>query len=189
VHRVSDHLRARLLRGVESTSPEELLLTETNEKFFQLVDKLLPYCIRTPARREFFWLMRSNLLMGALRYHPLHAPGRLEWDCIGSILKRLVRYKEDHNRAHLVDIAALCLVEFTTASKPGMHYRSLGDGCFPQFLPTNNIPWYAERYLDTLNRSNLIHITTLALLEFTAAPESHYTPLSNDSDRIGTELL
>ena len=52
--------------------------------------------------------------MGYFRYGSLQSQiGRAKYDNVSSIEKRL-SIKSDHNREHLVDIANLAMMEFTT---------------------------------------------------------------------------
>ena len=72
-------------------------------------------------------LMRNRLLMGSLRYFKLNdsrMPGHTNM-IIKMISDRLAIYNETGNKEMLVDIANLCLVEFTHSDHPKCHFRAL----------------------------------------------------------------
>lgn len=189
MYTVNEHLRARLLRDVEQTTLPDLIKTETNEQFLQAVHDLLPQLNKFPIIGQFFTLMRGNLLIGALRYRPLYTPGQLLWDYSGSMLQRLSAYNRDSNHAHILDIATLCLVEFTKASKPGMHYVPIGKLDLADTFP-DAMGKQLRCYLTDLNRAHLVHLAACCLIEYVRGDDaSHYTPLSSDTARIGTEVL
>lgn len=73
-------------------------------------------------------LMRNRLIMGALRYGKIKAPGRVKYERIASIVKRIYAYKETGNAEYLVDIANLCLVEFEEPTHPAFHWSAVDDG-------------------------------------------------------------
>ena len=77
---------------------------------------------------DFERYMRNRLIMGALRYGLLHAPGKPKYDRIGSIIRRLETYQKDGNLEHLVDAANLCLMEFEEGDHPLKHFRAHDDG-------------------------------------------------------------
>lgn len=81
---------------------------------------------------KFEQLMRNRLIMGALRYGLLHAPGKPQYDRIASIVKRLNVYKETGNTEHLVDAANLCLMEFEEGKHPKKHFAAHDDGIHVQ---------------------------------------------------------
>jgi hypothetical protein len=76
---------------------------------------------------DFERLMRNRLLMGALRYGPLRRPGKPQYDRVGSMLKRLHRYRDTGNLEYLVDVANLCLCEFVEGQHPNRHFHALDD--------------------------------------------------------------
>lgn len=61
---------------------------------------------------EFETRMRNRLVMGALRYGRLNAPGKPQWDRIGNMIERLKYYRESGNTQALVDVANLALCEY-----------------------------------------------------------------------------
>ena len=71
--------------------------------------------------------MRNRLIMGALRYGLLHAPGKPKYDRVGSIIRRLEKYQKDGNQEHLVDAANLCLMEFEEGVHPLKHFGAQDD--------------------------------------------------------------
>lgn len=77
---------------------------------------------------KFEELMRNRLVMGALRYGKLHAPGKPAWDRPASIQKRLQNYHETGNTEMLVDIANLAMLEFEEGVHPNKHFNAIDDG-------------------------------------------------------------
>lgn len=76
---------------------------------------------------KFEQLMKNRMTMAYFRYTPIKLQiGKSMYDNVGSIEKRLELYKKTHNREHLVDIANLCLVEFTIHSD--YPFVSIDDG-------------------------------------------------------------
>lgn len=58
---------------------------------------------------------KNRMIMGYFRYGSLASQiGKAKYDNVGSIKKRLLLYRADHNREHLVDIANLAMIEFAT---------------------------------------------------------------------------
>jgi hypothetical protein len=76
---------------------------------------------------EFEQLMRNRLVMGAIRYGKLHAPGKSQYDRIASCIKRLKAYEETGNKEYLVDVANLCLLEFEECHHPKQHFAAIDD--------------------------------------------------------------
>ena len=67
------------------------------------------------------------MIMGYFRYGSLKSQiGAGKYDNVGSIEKRLLLYKKDHNREHLVDIANLAMIEF--AVHPNYPFKASDDG-------------------------------------------------------------
>jgi hypothetical protein len=75
---------------------------------------------------EFERLMRNRLILGALRYGPLGAKGKPQYDRIASIKKRLDAYAANGNLEMLVDAANLALLEFVEGDHPKRHFRAAG---------------------------------------------------------------
>lgn len=73
-------------------------------------------------------LMRNRLIMGAMRYGPLHAPGKRQWNRPMAIRKRMRQYEETGNLEYLVDIANLALLEFEEGAHPTKHFSAAIDG-------------------------------------------------------------
>lgn len=67
-------------------------------------------------------------MFGALRYGRIHAEGKLQYDRIASIEKRLRLYKKSGNQEYLVDCANLCLLEFEEGTHPKKHFAAIDDG-------------------------------------------------------------
>jgi hypothetical protein len=81
--------------------------------------------VRTEWSSRFEGLMRNRLIMGALRYGRLRAPGKPQYDRVGSMIRRLSQYRERGNMELLVDVANLCLLEFEECHHPLKHFRSV----------------------------------------------------------------
>jgi len=92
---VTEHIRARLLRGVDKAP---------------LVD--LPTMLRSQWSDRFVRYMRNRMAMGGYRYGIMRDPETPKYDNIGSLKARADLYLETGNQEHLVDIANLALVEF-----------------------------------------------------------------------------
>lgn len=72
-------------------------------------------------------LMRNRLIMGALRYGKLRAPGKRSYNRVASMMNRLRLYDETGNLEFLVDVANLCLCEFEESTHPKKHFHALDD--------------------------------------------------------------
>ena len=77
---------------------------------------------------EFEQLMRNRLVMGAMRYGKIGAPGKPIYDRVSSIIKRMEKYKATGNKEFLVDVANLCLLEFVECHHPNAHFHAIDDG-------------------------------------------------------------
>jgi len=87
----------------------------------------LPEIYKMQWSAEFERAMRDRMAQGYFRYGSLQAQiGKHPFDNIGSVLKRLSLYNRDGNREHLVDVANLCLVEFTV--HPEKPFKAADDG-------------------------------------------------------------
>lgn len=75
---------------------------------------------------DFECLMRNRLVLGALRYGPLGARGKPQYDRVASIKKRLDAYAQGGNLEMLVDAANLALLEFVEGDHPRRHLRAAG---------------------------------------------------------------
>lgn len=73
-------------------------------------------------------LMRNRLIMGALRYGLLNAPGKQTFDRLGSIIRRAGAYRGSGNDGLLADIANLALLEFEEGVHPRKHLGAEDDG-------------------------------------------------------------
>jgi hypothetical protein len=71
--------------------------------------------------------MRNRLIVGALRYGLLNAPGKRQYDRIASIQRRLETYRKTGNLELLVDTANLALCEFVEGKHPHRHWASEDD--------------------------------------------------------------
>ena len=77
---------------------------------------------------EFESLMRNRLILGALRYGRLKAPGKARYNRVESIIKRMKAYQETGNKEYLVDCANLCLLEYEECHHPAAHFHAVDDG-------------------------------------------------------------
>ena len=77
---------------------------------------------------DFERLQRNRLIMGALRYGKLGAPGKPKYDRVASIQKRMDQYTKTGNLELLVDVANLCVCEFIEGRHPTRHFRAEDDG-------------------------------------------------------------
>jgi len=74
--------------------------------------------------------MRNRLIIGALRYGLLHAPGKKRYDRVAGARKRLAQYQETGNLECLVDVANMALLEFEESHHPCRHWGDIhGDHC------------------------------------------------------------
>lgn len=88
----------------------------------------LPELFQAEWSVEFETLMRNRLVFGALRYGRLGAPGKPRYDRVASVRRRLAAYTATGNQEHLVDAAALLLVEFVEGAHPLRHWGPSDDG-------------------------------------------------------------
>jgi hypothetical protein len=79
---------------------------------------------RTEWSSTFEGYMRRRLIMGALRYGRLHAPGKKKYSRVASMKRRLNAYLLLGNLEYLVDVANLCLLEFEECDHPLKHFHS-----------------------------------------------------------------
>jgi len=96
----------------------------------------LPQLLESEWSPMFERLMRNRLVLGALRYGRLGAPGKRRYDRVGSVERRLAAYRDTGNREHLVDSAALLMLEFEEGTHPRSHWAPADDAehtreCFP----------------------------------------------------------
>lgn len=77
---------------------------------------------------DFEKLMRSRLIIGALRYGKIGAANKPQYDRVNSMIKRLTKYQETGNKEFLVDVANICLLEFVECNHPNQHFHAIDDG-------------------------------------------------------------
>lgn len=77
---------------------------------------------------EFENFMRNRLRFGMFRYGPISDQKKGLMDNIGSIEKRIKKYKISGNDELLVDVANICMVEFMKGNHPLKHFSSEDDG-------------------------------------------------------------
>lgn len=92
---VTEHIREHLLKtcGVIRTPTYVALVESEWSPTFELA-------------------MRNRLILGALRYGCLNAPGKKKYDRVGRIQQEALLFLEDRNKERLVDIANMALLEF-----------------------------------------------------------------------------
>lgn len=83
---------------------------------------------RTEWCEEFEHLQRNRLILGAMRYGRLGAPGKPRWDRVPDMIRRLEAYQSDGNLEHLVDVANLAMLEFVEGRHPKRHFSASDDG-------------------------------------------------------------
>jgi hypothetical protein len=106
-----EHLRQRLLQraGLVPPAPPRYTLRELEQSEWSA---------------EFERYMRNRLIMGALRYGKIKAPGKRKWNRIAGIQKRLDQYAQTGNLETLVDVANLALLEFVEGEHPRRHFEA-----------------------------------------------------------------
>lgn len=72
--------------------------------------------------------MRTRLIMGALRYGRLFAPGKPKYDRVKSIIRRIKAYEETRDKDYLFDVANEALLEFAEPSLDGTYIGVNDDG-------------------------------------------------------------
>lgn len=111
---VHEYLRARLLQQAGIFEPAEPAPN-------------LDAIARMQSCPRFEEYRKNRMIMGYFRYGSLQSQiGRAKYDNIGSIENRLLLYRGDRNREHLVDIANLAMIEFAT--HPEYPFRASDDG-------------------------------------------------------------
>ena len=108
---VNEHIRDDLLMKAGLRTPKEIL-------------KELEHSEWSPRFEE---LMRNRLIMGALRYGVLHAPGKKKYDRVGRMGDLLREYADTGNTECLVDVANLALMEFEEGVHPNKHFSAADD--------------------------------------------------------------
>lgn len=76
---------------------------------------------------QFERLMRQRLIMGALRYGPIHGAGKPKYNRCKSIEKHLNLYQTTGNLEHLVDLANMALMEFEEGTHPLRHFHAVDE--------------------------------------------------------------
>lgn len=108
---IHNHIRKRLLTGVEKPS------------HLPSIDELQ----ETEWSHEFERFMRNRLIMGALRYGKLAAPGKPKYDRVDYIKRKVDDYDASGNLECLVDVACLALCEFIEGQHPLRHFKAIGE--------------------------------------------------------------
>jgi hypothetical protein len=83
---------------------------------------------RTEWSPEFERYMKNRLIIGAFRYGLLSEPDKPNWDRLKRIEEEVKLYQEDGNDERLIDIANMCLLEFTEGKHPKKHFKASDDG-------------------------------------------------------------
>lgn len=127
---VHDILRERLLlraglNPLTDETPDQLRKSNWNPQFVNLWIKR-----RGGAGAEFqqfVRLMKPRMVMGAMRYGHLDDVSKPHFNNIESALRRLRKYRETGDKEMLVDVANLCLVEFSEGNHKKAHFGSIGE--------------------------------------------------------------
>jgi hypothetical protein len=77
---------------------------------------------------KFEQYMRNRLLVGCFRHGKMARTTDTDYDRIGSVRERLDLHDNDGNMEHLVDVAALCMMEFVHGTHPNRHWNPLDEG-------------------------------------------------------------
>jgi hypothetical protein len=88
---------------------------------------------------QFEKMMRSRLVMGAIKYGRLRKSDTPKYNRVASIKKRLKMYQDTGNGEHLVDIANIAMCEWIEQNHPNFHIRILDSGTFNEIEPDNHI--------------------------------------------------
>jgi len=139
-----------------------------------------------PGRRaEFIEMMRNRLVMGALRYGLLGAPGKRRYPRVDGARKRLAQYRESGNLECLVDLANMMLLEWVEGdSRGGVRPANFcGPGAkVSHFDRLGWLQFWLDYYADTGDRQHLIWAARVAMTEF-EAPEhamAHWDTMEGD---------
>lgn len=82
---------------------------------------------KTEMSWDFIECCLALMIPGAFRYGRLNASGKPQFDRISDSIKRLERYKDDHNLLHLFDSNNLNMLEFEEGRHPDRHFRNEDD--------------------------------------------------------------
>lgn len=110
----TEYLRQRLLKVVNESE-----IGHIQESFAEL--------LKSQWSSKFERLMRNRLILGVFRYGKITRQSNLNYDRVGSAIKRLNLYKSTGNLEHLVDAANLCLLEFEHSEHPDKHFEAQDD--------------------------------------------------------------
>lgn len=99
---VTEHIRAHLLAFMPRPLPDLDSLRKTEQ------------C------PEFERLRSNRMIMGAIRYGMLGAPGKKKYNRTKCMIRRLTDYERDRNAEHLVDVANLSMLEFVEGDHLGV---------------------------------------------------------------------
>lgn len=97
---------------------------EIRAKLRPPVDNLSRY-YESEWSKKFETLMRNRLVMGAMRYGPIHNGMKTDYDRVKGMRKRLDQYADTGNTECLVDVANLALLEFEEGAHPLKHFQQL----------------------------------------------------------------
>lgn len=76
---------------------------------------------------KFEELRTNRMIMGFFRYGFVKKE-KQKYDNIGSAIIRLQKYQKTGNSECLVDVANLCMIEFTQENHDDFHFNSVDDG-------------------------------------------------------------
>lgn len=83
---------------------------------------------RTEWCPEFERHMRDRLVMGAMRYGRMGAPGKPQYDRVPDMIRRLKAYAAAGNLEHLIDTACIAMMEYVEGDHPNRHFVAQDDG-------------------------------------------------------------
>ena len=82
---------------------------------------------RTEWSKRFEEFMRNRLIFGGIRYGFLGEDGKVQYDRMKDIVRRVRLYEQTGNDEHLVDIANLAMCEFVEGVYPNKHWGPTDD--------------------------------------------------------------
>jgi len=202
--KVKDHLRIHLESRLLPRKPRfaEIQRSQWDDDFANAVCNRLVYdgttdeqhtVGRIPLRRlywrhhKFFGYMRNRMIVGAYRYGLITDPALPQYDNIGSIIDRALRYLRDGNLEHMVDIANLAMVENVRECCLPVRVRSEPWMTHPILLvdpgeEVRDLMYLAAVYIGTGHKPHLVDIAALAWIEFAEGrghQDPHFSPVDD----------
>lgn len=115
MHTVSEHIRKGLhdRLGIHAEEPVNAFVGDLRRSEWSV---------------EFEKHMRDHLVMGAIRYGRINAPGKPRFNRVEEVRNRVLKYEVSGNTEFLVDVANMALLEFEEGQHPTKHYKAIDDG-------------------------------------------------------------